>query len=195
MIFRLAEKKDAWQIAEIHQREIKKGFLRTLSNKFLAKIYLAIVSSKYSFCIIAEEDQEIKGFVAGITNLSAFRLYFLKRYFFSVLFSFFPLIFNFRKIKKLFEVLFYPKKEKELTAAELLTIAVKSEFRGKGIAGQMLERFISEMKNREVDSFKVIVGEVLLSAVKFYEKSGFKFVKNINVHKDNVSRVYIYQIK
>jgi len=195
MIFRLAQKKDTWQIVKIHQREIKKGFLSTLSNNFLTKIYSAIVGSKHSFCVIAEEDQEIKGFIAGATDLNDFYLYFLKRHFLSVFFFLSPSIFNFRKVKKVFEALFYPNKEKELAVAELLTIAVKSQFRGKGIAGQMLERFISEMKNREVDIFKVVVGEVLLPAIKFYEKKGFKFVKNINIHKDNVSRIYIYQIK
>ena len=51
-------------------------------------------------------------------------------------------IFNFGKIKKIMEVLFYPKKEKDLPEAELLTIAVKNEFQGQGIAGNMLEKFI-----------------------------------------------------
>lgn len=195
MIIRLATKNDAGQITDIHQREIKKGFLGTLNINFLEKIYSAIIESENSFCVVAEKNQEVVGFISGVTNLDKFYFYFLKKYFFSAVFFLFSEIFNLRKIKKIFEVLFYPEKEKDLPKAELLTIAVKNQFQGQGIANQMFERFVFEMKKRGVDDFKVVVGEKLLPAIRFYEKSGFKFVKNINIHAKELSRVYIYQIK
>lgn len=194
MIFRLAQKKDAWQIAEIHQQEIKKGFLSTLNNNFLTKIYSAIIGSKYSFCVIAEKDQKIRGFIAGVTDFNSFYLYFLKRYFFSAIVLIFPKIFNFKNIKKIFEVLFYPQKEENLPEAELLSMALSKDFQGKGIAGLMFNKFISEMKNRKINSFKVLVGSSLSPAIRFYEKNGFKFLKETRVH-ENVSRIYIYQLK
>lgn len=195
MNIKLAKENDAGQIADIHQREIKKGFLSTLNKSFLAIIYSAIIESKDGFCVAAEENKEIVGFIAGTTNLGRFYFYFLKKYFFQVVFFLFPQFFSFKKIKKILEVLIYPKKEKELPKAELLTIAVKNQFQGQGIAGQMFERFVAEMKSRGVDNFKVMVGEKLLSAIKFYEKSGFKFVKNIDIHGNDISRLYIYQVK
>jgi len=195
MIIRLAAKNDAGQISDIHQKEIKEGFLSSLKKNFLAKIYLAIIGSKNSFCVVAEENKEIVGFIAGTANLNKFYFCFLKKYFFQAVFLLFPLFFSFKKIKKIIEVLFYPKKEKDLPKAELLTLSVKKEFQGQGIASRMLERFVFEMKNRGVDSFKVVVGEKLLPAIKFYEKSGFKFFKNIKIHGNDVSRIYIYQIK
>ncbi len=194
MIFRLAQKKDAWQIADIHKQEIKRGFLSVFSNNFLAEIYSAIVDSKYSFCIVAEENNEVKGFIAGVADLNKFYFSFLKRYFFSAVFFVFPHIFSFTKIKKIIGVLFYPVKEKKLSKEEILSMAVRSQFQGQGIAGQMLEKFIFEMKNKGVGDFKVVVGESLAPAIKFYEKSGFKFIKNINIHENHISRVYVYHL-
>lgn len=191
----LAKENDALQIAEIHQQEIKKGFLNTLNKNFLARIYSAIIESKDGSCVVAEKNKEIVGFIAGTTNLDRFYFYFLKKYFFQAVFFLFPEIFSFKKIKKIIEVIFYPEKEKDLPKAELLTIAIKNQFQGQGIAGQMFERFVVEMKSRGVDNFKVVVGEKLLPAIKFYEKNGFKFIKNINIHSKELSRVYIYQIK
>ena len=195
MIIRLAEKDDIEQIADIHQKEINKGFLSGLGSGFLEKVYLAIIKSKISFCVVDEENGKITGFIAGAVNLDKFFRYFLKNHFFTAFFSLSPQIFNLKKIKKIIEVLFYPKKGNSLPEAELLTIAVINEFQGQGIAVQMLARFIYEMKNRKIGSFKVIVGESLTPAIKFYEKSGFRFVKNINIHGNYISRVYAYYIK
>src|SRR3989338_3905865 len=177
MIIRLAEKDDIEQIADIHQKEINKGFLSGIGSGFLEKVYLAIIKSKISFCVVDEENGKITGFIAGAVNLDKFFRYFFKNHFFTAFFS------------------LYPKKGNSLPEAELLTIAVINEFQGQGIAVQMLARFIYEMKNRKIGSFKVIVGESLTPAIKFYEKSGFRFVKNINIHGNYISRVYAYYIK
>jgi ribosomal protein S18 acetylase RimI-like enzyme len=195
MIIRLAEKEDVSQIVEIHREEIKSGFLSSLNGDILARIYLSAIESKNNFCIVAEENKEIIGFIAGTINIDKFYSNFIKKYFFSAVFALLPQIFNFRKLKKIIEVLIYPAKERHSPEAELLAVAVKKYFRGQGIAQQMLDKFISEMKNKRINDFKVVVGEKLLPAIKFYEKSGFKFLRNINIHKNDNSRVYVYSIR
>ncbi len=195
MIFRLAKKEEARQIAEIHKQEIKKGFLSSLNIFFLTTLYSAIIKSTSSFCVVAEEGGRVIGFIAGSKNLKEFYRYFLKRYFIQAIFILLPQVFNLQKLRKIFEALFYPQKEKDLPEAELLTIAVKKDYQGQGIAGQMLFKFIVEMKNRKVKIFKVLVGSELEPAVKFYKKNGFEFVKDINVHKNQVSHVYIYDLE
>lgn len=191
MIIRLAEKKDAKEIAKIHKEEIRKGFLSSLPMAFLEKLYSAVVES--DFIVIVENDGRVVGFMAGTTDIKKLYSVFLKRYFFhSVIILFFK-IFSFFALKKILENLLYPKKEQNLPKAELLTVAVKKEFQGKGLAGEILAVFLREMKKREVDVFKVIVGEELKPAIKFYEKSGFKFLKNIALHGNESSRVYIFK--
>jgi len=194
VIIRLAQKKEAQQIAEIHKKEIKKGFLSSLKKSFLEKLYSAIIESRYSFCIVAQEKDRVIGFVAGTTDIDKLYSYFLKKYFFQSVFTLLPKAVKLKNLKKIFETLFYPQKEKELPKAELLTIALKREFQGQKIGNQMLQEFILEMKGKGVEVFKVIVGQNLRSAIKFYEKNGFQFLKNITIHGKQLSRIYIYKI-
>ncbi|GAI01963.1 unnamed protein product [marine sediment metagenome] len=195
MIIRLAQKNESWQIAEIHKKEIKKGFLSSLKKSFLEKLYSAIIESQFSFCIVAQEKDQVIGFVAGTTNIDKLYSYFLKKYFFQSVFVLLPKIFSFKSLKKIFETLFYPQKEKKLPKAEFLTIALKKGFQGQEIGSQMLQKFILEMKSKKVEVFKVIVGEELKPAIKFYEKNGFQFLKNITIHGEQPSRVYIYEVR
>lgn len=192
MIFCLADKSDALKMAQIHKAEIRGGFLSSLSPGFLKRFYLALIESKSSFCIVAKENNEVVGFVAGTANLNTFYKYFLSHYFFQSFFILLPKVFS--SFKKIIESFLYPKKEQSLPKAELLTIAIAKEFQGKGVGSLMLPVFISEMKKRNVRIFKVIVGEKLLPAIKFYEKNGFIFLKNIAIHSNNSSRVYTYNI-
>ena len=183
----LAKKEDALTIAELHKKEIKSGFLSSLPLFFLEKLYLAVI--KNDFCIIAKENGEIVGFTAGTADIKKLYSYFFKKHFFYSALILFPKIFSLRKIM---ETLFYPKKIE--LKAELLTIAVKKEFQGRGIAMQMFKFFTSEMRKRRIKKFKVLVGGELSPAIRFYEKSGFKFLKQTEVHKGKKSRIYIYEL-
>jgi len=163
----LAKKRDATQIAKIHKQEINQGFLSTL------------------------------GIISGSTNVKKFYKTFFKKYFIPSLIILLPKLFKLSTLKKIFETLKYPSKEKKqkLPEAELLTIAVLNEFHGKRIAVELFKKFIDEMKKRKIKKVKVVVGESLPRAIKFYEKVGFQFHSPISVHKNTPSRVYIYSIK
>lgn len=193
MIFSLAVKEDAVSIANIHKTEISGGFLSSLSHTFLKRFYLALIESPVSFCVVAKENNRVVGFVAGTVNVNVFYKYFLFHYFFQSFFILLPKIFS--SFKKILETLFYPKKEKSLPHAELLTIAIAREFQGRGIGALILAPFVLEMKKRNVSIFKVVVGEELKSAITFYEKNNFTFVKNISIHGNAPSRVYLYEVK
>lgn len=185
----LALREDALQIAKIHKAEIKKGFLSSLPLYFLEKLYSSIIGT--GFCITAKEEKEVIGFIAGTIDLKETYSFFIKRYFFQSIIVLLPKILNVRKI---IESLFYPNKENGVLKAELLTIAVKKDFQGQGLATKMFPLFVQEMKNRGVSCFKVLVGEDLKPAISFYEKQGFKFLKDTTVHKNNISKIYVYNL-
>jgi len=194
MNIELATKEDALEIAKIHKAEINQGFLSTLSDSFLKNLYLALIDSKENFCIVAKEQNKVIGFISGVSDLGKFYSNFFRRYFFQSFFILFKKFFNYSFIIKSLETLFYPVKERNLPKAELLTMAVRSEFHGKGIASQMFEEFINEMKRRNIKTLKVLVGEELKPAISFYEKIGFKFLKNTKVHGNKISRIYIFNL-
>ena len=55
----LANKNEASQIAEIHIREINQGFLSQLGEKFLTKLYEAMIVSAEAFIVVAEENSSV----------------------------------------------------------------------------------------------------------------------------------------
>ena len=191
----LATKKDAIQIAKIHKQEINQGFLSQLGIKFLAKLYEAMILSQNSFVVVAKKNDEIIGFISGCTNIKEFYKDFLKKYTFWAIIILLPKFLNIETIKKIIETLKYSKKEEDLPKTELLVIAVEKEFHGQKIAIKMFEFFISKLKDRKIEKFRVVVGENLSRAIGFYEKIGFKFHSNVTIHKNNLSRIYIYNIK
>jgi len=192
----LATKKDSVQIARIHKQEINQGFLSQLGVKFLSKLYEATIMSKNSFVVVARENNQIIGFISGCTNVKNFYKYFLKKYTLWAIIILLPKLLKFATIKKIFETLKYSrKKEENLPETELLVIAIKKEFHGQGIAIKMFNFFVNEMKNKKIKQFKVIVGKNLSRAIGFYEKMGFKFHSNTQIHQGPLSKIYIYNVK
>lgn len=189
----LATKQDALAIAKIHKKEIIKSFLSALGLSFLRKFYEAVICHKGSFCIVVKDNSEIIGFAAGTSDIKSFNRYFFKNYALVLILIILPKIFNPFVIKRIFEDFFYLKKTKNLPKAELLAIAVKKEFQNKGLGAYLLQNFISEIKNRRVNSFKVLVGKDL-GLSDFYRKNGFQLLGEINLHSKKPSLIFIYKI-
>lgn len=78
--------------------------------------------------------------------------------------------------------------------AELLSIVVDEAYRGKGISPRLFNKLIEEFKKVGIEKFKVVVGSNLLPACRFYEKMGGVFHSEIEVHKGERSRVYVWEI-
>ncbi len=194
MNIRLANKEEARQIALIHQQEIGKGFLSSLPLSFLERFYEALIRFDGGICVVAEEGGKVIGFITGTISLNAFYKYFLSKYFLRAGIYLLPRLLNFRTVRRIIENLLYPKKSSALPSAELLVAAVRKESQGGGLGGQILQMFIAEMKRLGVKEFKLVVGEELKQAIRFYEKNGFEFATNITVHGKEPSRVYIYKI-
>lgn len=196
MIIRLANKDDCLEAAKLHAQEIKWGFLSELGERFLYYFYLTMINSPNAFLIIAEDNNLIVGFISGCTDLKRFYREFAKKYTLRILPLLFKKFFSINSLKKIFETRKYTKeRKKDLPEAELISIAVSSQFQGKGLGRELLNKFFSEMKKRGAKLIKVIVGEKLSRAIRFYEKNGFKFHSKSFVHKDMPSRIYIYNIK
>ncbi len=194
MHYLLAQKSEARQVAKIHKEEIKKGFLSSLPLPFLATLYQAIIASPGGFCVVAKEDERVVGFIAGTVSVKQFYIFFLKRYFFSSLVVLCFRMFRFSQLKKMVETLLYPVKESAVPPAELLTMAVSHTFQGQGVAQAMFKEFVARMKQKNIKEFKVLVGEELLPAIRFYEKSGFAFLKDTSIHDNKKTKIYVYLI-
>jgi ribosomal protein S18 acetylase RimI-like enzyme len=195
---KVSYKQDIEKVARLHKRYISSGFLSSLGERFLEILYNYISRSEESFCIVAKHNGKVIGFISGTENVSKLYKGFIKENFLNAIVVLLPSLFNPLKLLKILETLFYPKKKKiveQLPDAELLSIVVDENFQGKNVAFLLFNELIKEFKKRNIYTFKIIVGSKLKKAIKFYEKMGCEKVGEIEVHKGEISFVYIYHIE
>lgn len=79
-----------------------------------------------------------------------------------------------------------------LPSAELLSIVIAEEGRGKGLAKQLIEKGLKECTNRGIDKIKVLVGADNKPANELYQKCGFELVGQIENH-GVLSNIYVVE--
>lgn len=193
---RLLKYEDVKKIAEFHKTYIEKGFISSLGERFLTVLYQSMNNSKYSFCLVYKEDDRFKGFVSGSVNIKKFYLEFILNHFLKIVIILFPKLLSIKFLIKILETLMYPTKKTnyKLPDAELLSIVVEQEFQGTGVSELLFLSLINEFKKRGINEFKVVVGDNLERAKRFYEKMGGVLASKIEVHKGEVSSVYVFKI-
>jgi len=186
----------AGQVAELHIQCISTGFISSMGIDFVTSLYEAIVQSKSSFGVVAVRNEKVLGFAVFTTNLN--KLYksvvWRKGLIFALLLA--GNMLSLRRVKKMFETLFYPARTKKmnLPSAELLSIAVGPEERGKGLAGQLIEKSFRYCQKTGVDKVKVLIGADNKPGNKLYLKTGFELVGQI-VNHGVLSNIYVAQTK
>lgn len=182
----------AGQVAALHIQCISTGFISSMGIDFVTSLYDAIVKSKSSFVIVAVRNEKVLGFVAFTTNLN--KLYrsivWRKGFKFTLLLA--GNMWSRKRIKKIFETLFYPSRIKKmnLPAAELLSIAVAPEEQRKELAGQLIEKGFRHYRKTGVDKVKVLIGADNKAGNKLYLKSGFELIGQI-VNHGVLSNIYV----
>lgn len=172
------------QVAALHISGISTGFISSLGLGFVTALYESIAEDDNSFGFVAVEDDKVLGFVAFSTNLSKLYKYVILKKGFKFAFILARKLMSVQAIKKVWANLFYPKKMKQmdLPDAELLSIAVAPEGRGKGLAKQLTEAGFEECQKRGIDKVKVLVAAENQAANKLYQKCGFEFKMQIESH-------------
>ena len=196
MILSELKNKHSQEVAKLHIEGISTGFISSLGHDFVTVLYGAIAESKLAFGFVAEEENSVLGFVAFTTNLNKlYKSVILKRGLrFTLLLT--GKMFSLKRIKKVFETLFYPHRIKKmnLPSAELLSIVVAEEGRGKGLATQLIQQGFAECAQRGIGKIKVLVGADNKSANKLYLKCGFELVGQIENH-GVFSNIYVAEVK
>ena len=168
-------KKHAAAAARLHREQIDTGFLSTLGHGFLKQLYAAIPSCPSGFGFVwIEPDGEVAGFIACAESTG--RLYkqsLLRR---GVLMAI-PLVrFVVRPavMKRMWQTLRYPAEvAAELPRAEVLSIAVAPDARGKGIGKALMRVAMDEFAGRGIGRVRVAVWAGNDPANAFYKRCGF----------------------
>lgn len=192
----ILETKHAPYVAALHNKGISSGFISSLGAEFVTALYRAIAEDENSFGLVAVEGVQTLGFVAFSTNLSKLYKYVIRKKGFKFAFILVPKIFSVSAIKKIWENMFYPSKMKSLNLpdAELLSIVVAPEGRGKGIAKKLILKGFEECQKRNINKVKVLVAASNEPANKLYRKSGFELKHQVDSH-GVLSNIYVADAK
>jgi ribosomal protein S18 acetylase RimI-like enzyme len=180
-------------IALLHSQSINLGFLSQLGNSFLSYLYKSLSECEGSVLIVAKKEGDIIGFVSGSFGLGPVYKHLVKNHFIGVVLAIIPNMFSLTKIKRILEILFYSWRnegDNSVSISELLSLAVREDFRNAGVATKLFQELIMRYKKDGVEGVKIIVGEELLGAQKFYEKMGAVKIGVVHVHKGAKSFIY-----
>lgn len=182
------------QIADLHIANLNESFLASLGSTFLSEVYMAMDKSNSVSLIYENLDGRVVGFVTGGTSMSPIYKAMLPR----IIFWGIPLAFRLlsvSRIKRVIDILRYSHDSDEtLPQAELFSIAVCPSARGSGIAQKLYTQLLSDFKSNGVERFRIIVGKELAPAHKFYVKMGATIETEMELHKGELSKVYVHNI-
>lgn len=186
------------QIARLHIENLDQAFLSSLGETFLTELYRAMDSSEGNALFYEMKDGKVIGFVSGGTGMGVI----YKNMFARVWAWFLPLswrLLNLKTVSRIIDILRYSRDTlgdcESRPKAELYSIAVGSDGRGKGVAQRLYASLLSYFEDQKTDSFAIIVGKNLTSAHKFYQKQGATLVGDVELHDGETSSLYIHSLK
>lgn len=184
------------QLAEIHRKEIHEGFLSTLGDRFLVRLYTTLANANNSFVFASFEGDKMLGFIVGAMDTGAVYKEFARKAGLSSFVALLPKLFSLARIRRILETLLYPKKKQadDLPEPEILNFCVRSETQGQGVGGRLFEELCAEFSRRGVPRIRIVTGESQRSAQTFYERKGAHLAAETEVHKDTKSRIYVFDI-
>jgi GNAT superfamily N-acetyltransferase len=188
------EKRDLYrQVAQLHVDNINQGFLATLGVGFVSLMYRAIDEATGSVLLVDERDGRVIGFVSGGKGMGPIYKRML-RYPLRLVIALLPSVFHPTRAWRILEILRYSRSrnmQADLPEAELLSIAVDPGYRGQQMAEGLYRRLKEYFLENGVTSFKIVVGDVLAPAHRFYQRMGAVPTAKLQVHEGAPSQVYL----
>lgn len=199
MKIREAMLKDIYEIVKVHQDAFK-GFLMTLLGpRFLMSYYqLVFEYPKRIFYVVVDEENKVRGFVAGFLQPSQFYKLLRKRKWKLAMAALFHLAFHPNLWPRVYSSLnravsLAKNSEYNIEIAELASIAVDPKLSGRGLGKELVFAFLN--KAREMGAKKVYLNTDSLNNDKvntFYQKLGFKLARKFLVANKRLMNEYIY---
>lgn len=185
-------------VAKLHAKNLDQGFLSTLGIKFLFIMYQAIDECEASVLIVENDDTGVPiGFVTGAEGMRPIYQQMFKRLP-ALIAALLPSLLNPIKVWRILEILLHSKHSAEIQnfpTYELLSIAVDPHHRGQGVSERLYAGLLDHCRRHEIHSFKIIVGENLHPAHRFYLRMGADVAGEVQVHGEQRSLVYAQAIK
>lgn len=184
------------QVARLHVRCLDQGFLATLGEGFLALMYEAIDRADGATLLVAEEDGRVQGFITGGVGMGPIYRRMMRSPMRLGL-ALAPAMLRPAKVRRILDIVRYSGDgglPDGLPDAELLSLAVAPEWRGKSVAEGLYQRLVEDFRKRGVGAFRITVGETLAPAHRFYQRMGASVAGEVEVHGGEKSKVYVHRV-
>lgn len=181
------------EVVKIHLDTFPGFFLTFLGKGFLKQLYKGYMEHEESNLIIAKDGDELVGFIAYSSNISALYQYLIKKKL--ILFAWYSLLAFMKNPKILFRLLSAFGKSQEVIRKEkyieLASIGVKPEVKANGIGTLMID-FLKQ--NVDFDKYKYISLETDAKnnqyANNFYVKNGFVLARTYETKHGRMMNEY-----
>lgn len=183
---------DLEAIVALHLRAFPDYFLSHLGATFLHHFYSEFVEQRHSYGFVALNEEQIVGLVMGVADSAAHYRRFYRRHAINLI----PIVVsrlvtdnyvrkNFRSRLPHLSILFRSflqsrqasstySARAEGIPARLLSIAVDSDYRGQGIADELVRYLCDAMHRNGIERVGLSVLKNNSRAVAFYEKTGWQ---------------------
>ncbi len=163
-------------VAELHRTGIQTGFLSSLGPMFLRQLYRALPGCPAGFGYVwVDQAGYVVGFIACAESVGRLYKQALRQ---RGLLMAIPLLrFMVRPsvIRRMWQTFRYPSSVgADLPQAEVLSVVVDPQGRGKGVAASLMEAALKSFADRGIAEVKVAVDANNHIADRYYRKCGFE---------------------
>lgn len=186
-------------IASLHAKSIKTGFISKLGILFLSTLYQSISECPNSIVFASIDDNKrTTGFIAGALSTKKMYRWILIRFGFVFFIQLALKAFNPSVLKKILETAVYSFKKKNninesspdrSIEAELLSIAVDSSDRGKGLGKKLVGDLENWFREKGVTGYKTVTFSKDSVSNQFYLSCGFILSRSFK-HHGNILNEY-----
>jgi glycosyltransferase involved in cell wall biosynthesis/ribosomal protein S18 acetylase RimI-like enzyme len=194
VVVRPAREADAAAMARLHADGMPDAFLPALGQRFLTRLYRALVGDPQSVALVADSGGEVVGFATGVVSVREFYRRFARQHGPAAALAAAPRLVRPSVIRRVLETARYPSSSSELGElpdAELLSIAVTPANRTGGTGRALADGVLLGLADLGASDIKVVVGAANHGANRFYARVGFRPAGHLSVHQGTPSNVWI----
>jgi glycosyltransferase involved in cell wall biosynthesis/ribosomal protein S18 acetylase RimI-like enzyme len=188
---RPATRRDAEAMARLHRDALPEAFLPALGDRFLRRLYRALIADPSAVAVVAENARGVVGFAAGASSVESFFRRFRRRHGIPAAVLAGPRLARRDVRRRLRETSRYPSETADLPPAELLAIAVEPGHTSGGLGTALARDVLDGLSHRGADEVRVTVAASNPGANRFYEGLGFRLARTLSVHRGFDSNVWV----
>lgn len=195
---RKMQRADVAEVVQVHSASFSGFFLTFLGPAFLRELYTAILSDAAGISFVAEEGQELVGFVAGTAQPAGFyRRLLRQRWWRFALASVFPVLRHPAIIPRLLRAFSMPGQvTQQQHRGTLMSIAVLPGAQGCGVGKALVRAFLAEAAQRGLRQVDLTTDQDNNEAVNaFYQQMGFVCARSFNTPEGRAMNEYVITLQ